>query len=132
MLDHVTKYTDLPARGLLAAIFLISGIGKISAFAGTQAYMEAFGVPGILLAPTIGFEILAGLALLAGFQTRLVALALAGFSVASALIFHTDFSQAGQDVHFLKNLAIAGGLLALAKTGAPGLSIDGLRATARS
>lgn len=126
MFNILTKYADLPARAALSAIFIISGIGKISAFAGTQAYMESSGVPGILLAPTIAAEILGGLAILIGFKTRTAALILAIFSIAAAIMFHTDFSDQIQQIMFLKNIAIAGGLLLLAKSGAPGQSISGL------
>lgn len=131
MFDAILRYADLPVRVLVSLIFIMSGISKIGAFAGTQAYMEAFGLPGILLAPTIGFEIGAGLLLLVGAWIRKVAFVLAGFTLATALVFHTDFSDQIQQIMFLKNLAIAGGLLLLAKTGAAGLSIDGYRKSAQ-
>jgi putative oxidoreductase len=124
MINTLTKYADLPARAALSAVFIIAGIGKINAFEGTQGYMEAFGLPGFLLAPTIAFEILVGLALLVGFKTRYVALILAGFTVVTALVFHRQFGDQMQQVLFLKNIAIAGGLLLLAKTGAPALSFE--------
>ncbi len=78
----------------------------------------------VLLAPTIVFEVGAGLALLVGFKTRIIALLLAGFSLVSAVIFHTDFSDQIQQIMFLKNVAMAGGFLLLAKVGAPGFSFD--------
>jgi len=124
MIDALTKFVDAPARALIALIFIVSGVGKIGTYAATQGYMEAMGLPGIFLAPTIVFEIGAGLALLAGFQTRLVALALAGFTVVTALVFHFDSGDQIQQIMFLKNLAMAGGLLIVAKEGAQGLSID--------
>jgi len=80
MFDRLANYIDVPARALLAAIFILSGIGKLGAYEGTQAYMEAFGLPGFLLLPTIVFEIGAGLGILVGFKTRLFAVLLAGFS----------------------------------------------------
>ena len=128
MFDHILKYSDLPARVGMSAIFVLSGIGKIGAFAPTQAYMEAFGLPGILLAPTIAFEIGVGTALLLGLGARHVALLLAGFCLVTALVFHRDFADQIQQIMFLKNIAMAGGLLLLAKTGAPSLSLDGVRA----
>lgn len=128
MFDQILKHADLPARLGMSAIFVFSGIGKIAAFAPTQAYMEAFGLPGILLAPTIAFEIGAGAALLLGLGARIVAILLAGFSLATALVFHRDFADQIQQIMFLKNVAMAGGLLLLAKTGAPGLSLDAVRA----
>jgi len=124
MINSLTKHADLPARAAMSAIFILSGISKIGAFEGTQGYLEAFGLPGFLLAPTIAFEILAGMALLIGFKTRYVALALAGFTAVTALVFHRDFADQIQQIMFLKNVAIAGGLLLLAKTGAPALSIE--------
>ncbi len=126
MINILTKYADLPARAALSAIFIISGIGKISAFEGTQGYMESFGVPGAMLIPTILAELLGGLAILIGFQTRYAALVLAFFSIAAAIIFHADFGDQIQQIMFLKNIAIAGGLLLLAKNGAPRLSIEAL------
>jgi putative oxidoreductase len=83
-----------------------------------------FGLPGILLAPTILLEVGAGLALLVGFKTRYVAFLLAGFAIVSAAIFHADFGDQIQQILFLKNLSIAGGFLLLAKIGAPGFSVD--------
>ncbi len=126
MFNQAIKYTDAPARIAMSAIFLLSGIGKLSAYAQTQGYMEAFGLPGGLLAPTIAFEIGAGLALLVGFQTRFVAFLLAGFSIATALVFHRDFGDQTQMIMFLKNVAITGGFLVMAKAGAPDLSVDAL------
>ena len=128
MLDQIVKHADLPARAALSAIFILSGIGKIAAFAATQGYMEAFGLPGGLLAPTIAFEIGAGTALLLGLGTRYVALLLVGFSLVTALVFHRDVADQIQQIMFLKNVAMAGGLLLLAKTGAPGMSLDAVRA----
>lgn len=111
MINSLTKYADLPARAALSAVFILSGMSKISAFEGTQGYMEAFGLPGFLLAPTIAFEVLAGLAILVGFKVRYVAFILAGFTVVTALVFHRDFADQIQQIMFLKNIAIAGGLV---------------------
>jgi putative oxidoreductase len=123
---EVPKYSDLPARAALSAIFIISGIGKIGAFEGTQGYMESVGVPSILLIPTILAELLGGFAILVGFKARCAALILAGFSFAAAILFHADFGDQIQQIMFLKNIAISGGLLLLAKNGAPGLGIESL------
>lgn len=128
MFDQILKHADLPARAGLSAIFILSGVSKIGAFAATQGYMEAFGLPGILLSPTIAFEIGAGTALLLGLGTRYVALLLAGFSLVTALVFHRDFTDQIQQIMFLKNVAMAAGLLLMAKTGAPGLSLHAIRA----
>lgn len=126
MFDQLMKYADAPARALLAMIFILAGVGKVGAFESTQAYMESFGLPAVLLIPTILFEIGAGLLVLIGLGTRYVAIFLAGFTIVSAVVFHFDFADQVQQVMFLKNLAIAGGLLLLAKHGAQSLSVDGM------
>lgn len=113
--SHSLAY--LLARILLMALFLVSGLGKLGDLSGTQGYMEAMGVPGILLWPTIAFEIGSGLCILLGFQTRLVAVVLAGFSLVTAFIFHHNFADQTQQIMFLKNLGLAGGFLLLACTG---------------
>lgn len=118
------KLLNLAARALMAQIFIISGVGKITGYAGTQAYMAKIGVPGALLPVVILTELGGGLALLFGFQTKWVALALAGFTVLSALIFHLNFSDQMQMINFMKNLAIAGGLLLFVRHGAGAPSID--------
>lgn len=118
----------LAARVLLAQIFLVAGFGKLGAgYAGTQAYMEAMGVPGMLLPLVIALEIGGGLALVGGFMTRWAALALAGFTVASAVFFHASFGDQMQTIMFMKNLAMAGGLLLLYVHGAGSYSLDARR-----
>ncbi len=121
---------SLAGRAMIALIFVLSGLSKISAIEGTQGYMEAMGVPGILIYPTILFEVVAGLAIIAGFQTRLVALALAGFTLLLALIFHNQLGDQTQFILFIKNVAIAGGFLFLGRFGAGELSIDNRRSAA--
>ena len=118
---------SLAGRVMIALIFVLAGVSKISAIEGTQGYMEAMGLPGILIYPTILFEVAAGLAIIAGFQTRLVALSLAGFSLLSALIFHSQLGDQMQFILFTKNVAIAGGFLFLARYGAGELSLDNRR-----
>lgn len=120
----MNQYLNLAGRILLALIFIVSGVGKLSSVAGTMEYMQAMGVPAILLWPTIAFEILGGLALVAGYKTRPVALAFAGFCVLSALLFHRNFGDQTQTIMFLKNLAMAGGFLLLASTGATAYAVD--------
>ena len=116
--------TELAGRILLASLFLAAGLSKIGAYAGTVGYMQSVGVPGALLPLVIGLEVLGALALIVGFQTRVVAFLLAGFSVVSALIFHSNFGDSMQQILFLKNVSIAGGLLLLVAHGAGPLSID--------
>ena len=117
------KSADLVGRILIAVIFVKSGVEKIGTYAGTQGYMEAAGVPGELLLAVIALEVLGGLALVLGFKTRIVALALAGFSVLAGLLFHGAPDQM-QQLMLLKNLAIAGGLLVLAARGPGSWSLD--------
>jgi putative oxidoreductase len=122
-----TALTELSGRVALAAIFLLAGMNKITAYAGTQGYMESVGVPGILLPAVIALELVGAALLIAGFQTRLAALALAGFSVVSALLFHFDLADQMQFILFFKNIAMAGGFLVLAANGAGALSVDARR-----
>lgn len=112
-------------RLLIAAIFVISGWGKITGFAGTQAYMEAMGVPGALLPVVIALEIVGGIAIIIGWQTRIAALALAGFTLLAGLLFHGDTGDQMQMIMLLKNVAIAGGLLLLFAFGPGAYALDG-------
>lgn len=108
----------LVARVLLAQIFVMSGMSKLGAgYIGTVAYMQAFGVPGFLLPFVIALEIGCGLAIIVGFFTRWAAIALAAFCVVSALIFHSHLPDPTQAVLFMKDFAIAGGLMLLALYG---------------
>jgi putative oxidoreductase len=119
--------TQLTGRVLLSFIFIMAGISKIGAYTGTQGYMESMGVPGILLPLVIMLEVGGGLALLLGWQTRIAAFLLAGFSIVSALIFHANFADQMQSILFMKNIAIAGGLLLLVAGAAHDWSIDSKR-----
>ncbi|HEX9432496.1 MAG TPA: DoxX family protein [Burkholderiales bacterium] len=124
-----SQYSDavaLAGRVLLSAIFLLSVMGKLAAPAGTIGYIAAAGLPLPQLAYALAvlIELGGGLALLAGYQTRIAAAALALFSVAAAFGFHANFGDQNQMVHFLKNLAIAGGLLQLVAFGSGRWSVD--------
>jgi putative oxidoreductase len=110
----------------LSLIFIISGFGKVAAYAGTEQYMAAAGVPGALLPLVIALEFGGGLAILAGVFTRPVAIALALFSIVSAILFHANLGDQNQFIHLLKNVAIAGGFLTLAAHGPGSISIDAL------
>ncbi len=118
------RYNDLIARILMAAIFFMAGVGKIFAYTGTQGYMESHGVPGMLLPLVIGVEIIGSVMIVVGWQTRYAALALAGFTILAALLFHLNFADQIQRIMFMKNLAITGGLLLLFSRGAGQLSLD--------
>jgi len=116
----------LLSRVLLAILFIAAGFGKIEAYSGTQQYMAAMGVPGSLLPLTILVELGGGLAILFGFLTRTVAVLVGGFTVLTALIFHTNFADTVNQIMFMKNLSIAGGFLALVVVGPGAFSIDRL------
>jgi putative oxidoreductase len=126
--------TSLLARALLASLFLISGFGKLAAPAATKAYIVYAGLPLPDLAYLVAVvvEVGFGLALLAGYRTRVVAVLMALFTVATALAFHDHFGDQNQFIHFLKNIAIAGGLLQVAATGAGAYSLDALRLRRRN
>ncbi len=123
----MTKYQIFAApvgRLFISLIFLLSGISKISGYEGTQGYMEAMGVSGELLPVTILFEIGFSLAIIIGWNTRLAALALAGFNLITAVIFHSNLGEQIQFIMFMKNIAIAGGFLFLVAHGAGAYSLD--------
>lgn len=123
------KLLNLIGRLLLAQIFIMAGVSKLGAgYVGTQDYMTSAGIPGILLPLVIILEFGGGLALIVGLFTRWVALALAIFSLLAAVFFHTNFADQMQSIMFMKNLAIAGGLLLLVRYGGGKLSIDARRA----
>ena len=124
------KVSQFVARVFLGHIFLLAGLSKIGAYEGTQGYMDAMGVPGILLPLVILLEIGGGLAIIAGFKTRWAAIALAAFTVVSAAIFHNNFGDQTQMIMFMKNIAIAGGFLLLAAHGAGAYSLDNRHGTA--
>jgi putative oxidoreductase len=121
----VSSILALAARSMASAIFIGAGISKLGAgYAGTQGYMASVGVPAGMLPLVIALELGGGIALLLGFQTRLVALLLAGFSIVAGLIFHSGADQM-QQIMLMKNFAMAGGLLAFTLFGAGRLSLDG-------
>ena len=118
------KVSQFVARLFLGHIFLLAGVSKISAYEGTQRYMDAMGVPGMLLPLVILLEIGGGLAVIVGWKTLWASIALAGFTVVSAVIFHNNFGDQMQMIMFMKNIAISGGLMLLAIHGAGAYSLD--------
>ena len=121
----------LIGRLLVAYLFVPAGFGKLMGFAGTVGYISSAGLPlpEVGAAIAILVEVVLGLALVVGFKTRWVALIMALFTVAAAIFFHNywaapDAAKAMQTLNFTKNMAIAGGLLALAAFGAGRFSID--------
>lgn len=123
----MTPIAQLLGRIMLALIFVLAGISKIQNPVGTVGFMQSVGLPAILLWPTIALEIIGGICVAIGYKTKYAAVALAIFSVATAVIFHKNFADEMQMIMFLKNIAIAGGLLLLATSGKTGLSIDNRR-----
>ena len=125
MTGTLSNIASLASRLLLALIFIVAGWGKLQDPAGTAGYMSTVGLPAFLVWPTILLELGGGILILIGFQTRIVALLLAGFCVLSGALFHNNFADQMQAINFLKNLAIAGGFLSLVVNGAGGWSLDG-------
>jgi putative oxidoreductase len=113
-------------RVLMSIIFLLSGFQKLATFSGTAAYMASQGLPAPDLAALLAIvvECIGGLLVLIGYRTRIVGLVLAAWCIATALIAHANFADPNQMVHFLKNLAMAGGFLQLAAFGGGAWSID--------
>ena len=120
----VKNVSELAGRSLLSVLFLLSGVGKIGAYAATGAYMSSFGVPGVLLPVVIATEVLGAIAIIIGWHTRVTALLLAGYALLTALLFHTNFADQIEMIMFLKNVSIAGGFLLLVANGAGALSLD--------
>ena len=124
---HAAPYLIAIGRVLLAIMFIQAGITKIFGYAGAQEYMEAHGVPGMLLPLVILVEAGAGLGVLLGFFTRGSALLLAGFCILAALLFHLKPDDQMQMISFMKNMTIAGGFLVLAGAGPGALALDNRR-----
>lgn len=124
----LVNLTELGGRILLAHIFLLSGLSKIGAYAATAGYMESAGVPAALLPVVIATELGGSLALIIGWRTRIGAFLLAGFTLIAACIFHNNFVDQIQQMQFMKDISIAGGLLLLVARGAGPMSLDARRA----
>jgi putative oxidoreductase len=119
----------LIGRILLSIIFILAGFGKFADISGTAAYFGMYNMPApSVLAVVAGLiELLGGLAILVGFQTRIAAYLLAAFCLATALIAHMNWADMMELINFQKNLAMAGGFLVLAVYGAGALSVDARR-----
>jgi putative oxidoreductase len=125
----MTKQTDIIAligRILIAVLFLLSGIGKVAAPAATQGYIAAVGLPAPVAAyfGSMSVELIGSALLIAGYQTRMVAAALAVFALLTALFFHNNFADQNQMIHFWKNVAVLGGLLQVVAFGPGRFSLD--------
>ena len=120
----LTNVLDLVGRMFISAIFLLSGVNKIQNYEGSHSWMESLGVPGILLIPAIVLEVLAPILIIVGYKVKISAALLSLFCIATAVIFHTDFSNQMQFISFFKNIGLSGGLLFLAVNGAKDFSLD--------
>ncbi len=134
MLNALQNPLSLVGRLLLALLFLPAGISKIGGFAGTVGYIGSKGLPMPELGAVIAIvvEVLGGLALIAGFGTRVAALVLSAFTLVATVFFHAYWAvpaemQMVQQLMFFKNIAVVGGLLVLAAFGAGGWSLDAKR-----
>ncbi|WP_434775695.1 DoxX family protein [Pseudomonas oryzihabitans] len=128
-MNTTQAFTATTGRLLLASLFLFSGVGKLLAPVATKGYIATMGLPFVELAYLGALAVELGLAslLLIGYRTRAVAIAMAGFTLVTAAVFHSQFADQNQLIHFLKNIAITGGLLQVAAFGAGALSLDGRR-----
>lgn len=131
MTDSINKFGPLLGRILLALIFLMSGIGKIGGFAGTAGYMASKGLPmvEVLLAITIVIEVGAALMLILGWKARLGAAALFLWMIPVTFMFHNFWAmpadqQMIQQIMFMKNLGLMGGMLYIMAFGSGPLSVD--------
>lgn len=129
-MSNLLPYAAPLGRVLLSFMFILSGLQKISGYAGTQGYMEMMGVPGALLPLVILVEVVGGIALLIGWQAQIAAFLLAGFSVVSGFLFHflpslgmEGMAAQGEMIGFMKNLTIAGGMLMVVAFGPGTLSV---------
>ena len=120
----MTNIFDLVARILISLIFLLSGINKIGNYEGTIGWMESMGMPGFFLIPAIILEVVAPILIIIGYKVKISAALLSVFCIATAIIFHSDFSDQMQFIAFMKNVGLAGGFLFLVINGAKDLSLD--------
>jgi putative oxidoreductase len=135
MSNAIQNPLHFAARLAMVALFLPAGIGKLTGFAGTVGYISSVGLPLPTLAAAAALivEIVGGLALLAGFGTRIAALVLAAFTLVASFFFHNYWGVPAdqafmQQLLFFKNIAVVGGLLAIAANGAGAWSLDARRA----
>ena len=120
----MTNVFDLIGRILISALFLISAYNKVFSIDGTMSWMEGFGVPGFLLYAVIVIEIILPLFIIVGYKARIAAALLAIFCIATAFIFHLDFSDPMQKISFFKNIGLAGGFLFIVANGTKDWSVD--------
>jgi putative oxidoreductase len=120
----MNSYLPFIGRVLIGLPFAMSGLSKLAAYGLTTEKIAAVGLPFPSLAFAVAVELGGGLLLVLGYRVRPVALALAVFSVLTAVAFHSNFADQNQMIHFLKNVMMAGGLLQVAAFGAGAISIE--------
>jgi putative oxidoreductase len=137
-MNSLIKPFTLLARVLLSAIFITAGFSKLFGFDGTVGYIASQGLPfpAVVAALTIALEILGGIAIVIGFQARVAGFLLGGFSILAAFIFHRYWAVPAdqayiQNIMFMKNLSMAGGLFLVTALGAGELSIDAKKTEAK-
>lgn len=123
-MEKLTQYAPLAARLMMAVLFLVAGLGKISDVAGFTGFLTSGGLPAILAWPTIIFEFAVGILLILGYQVRIIAILAAGFCVLSGLLYHFNPADQMQMTMFFKNLALAGGFLMVFAHGAGAVALD--------
>ena len=120
----MTNILDLIGRIFISLVFLLSGFNKIGNYEGTVGWMESLGMPGIFLIPAIILEVVAPILIIVGYKVRISSALLSLFCIATAVIFHNDFSNQMQFISFMKNIGLAGGFLFLVVNGAKDFSLD--------
>ena len=115
---------DLIGRILISALFLISAFNKIFNLESSMSWMEGFGVPGFFIFPAIAIEMILPVLVIVGYQARIAAGILAIFCLATAFIFHFEFSNQSQLISFLKNIGLAGGFLFIVANGTKDWAMD--------
>ncbi|HEY4041958.1 MAG TPA: DoxX family protein [Rhodopila sp.] len=128
-MGFMSRQSDTAAvvgRIFIGVLFLLSGLGKLAAPGPTQGYIAAVGLPAPVLAYLVAtaVELIGGALLIAGFRVRAVAVGMAVFTLLTAVFFHRNFADQNQMIHFLKNIAITGGLLQVAAFGAGRFALD--------
>ena len=129
-----TRFVPAIGRLMIALIFVMAGAGKLGDPTATQAYIAAHGLPLPMISylVAVAIELGGGILLVVGYQTRIVAGVMAVFTVVTALVFHTNFADHNMVLHFMKNIAMAGGLLQVVAFGAGALSLDARRRVSRT
>jgi len=123
-MNRLYDVLDLAGRILIGALFVWDGWLALGNYAGTQGYVEQYGVPGALLPLALATQLGGGILVIIGLWTRLAALALAGFCLFTAFVFHAFRPDIMEQIQFWKDVGLAGGFLVLLAHGAGAISAD--------